>query len=552
VREVEGLEAHSDDRMTQYVGSFEEFMTSFKVFEKDELDSTQSGTMHIQVAPWTKQIVVKLVGNHPGQIKTVAVPIDVATGHLGIEYNADNPFVVRNKGQKVPAFCAQSMVAMRATTQLGPQPEKHIPQRLEEKLDAGVNLVCTTSGDWAQPEIYNPEAFVGDVHAETWKYYFDVVVPNADVPTHGWGIFPCKTTHILGVGEVYWGRNFDVPFVELAHTYTGAPELDVAHPDFPKLYAGAILFNYERWGHLWYTTAEGDLIIDVEDSWGWHRDDINLRYMLGAHAIHRFHEWLDDKYGDIDALNKAWETDFKQFIDIDPQKDQGNEGKPFGHDMTRIGPVYNKPDHVFHDWNRPMIDWDTFRTELRCDIYEDILEHVRKVIPNAYINIRTEGAIIPVEVDPDSDIAHIRHVHYSQRRQALIAEVLQRRKVFKYHSDYTTIPYTESEWRMLLTKLREQGMRGNYMPQFCTARDMVVNDHWGRDYQLNYNLDEPKKAIRVHRLQAAYPVWKIMYEEGHLPGVLWEDYLCDGFMTETQKAELRLLRQNLNALGRPE
>jgi hypothetical protein len=132
----------------------------------------------------------------------------------------------------------------------------------------------------------------------------------------------------------------------------------------------------------------------------------------------------------------------------------------------------------------------------------------------------------------------------------LISEVLQRRKVFKYHSDYTTIPYTESEWRFLLGRLREEGIRGNYLPQFCTARDMVLNDHRGRDFQTNYGLAEPKRAIMMHVLQAAYPVWRIMYEEGHCPGVLWEDYNCDGFVTETQKHELQLFRERLGRMER--
>ena len=48
-------------------------------------------------------------------------------------------------------------------------------------------------------------------------------------------------------------------------------------------------------------------------------------------------------------------------------------------------------------------------------------------------------------------------------------------------------------------------------------------------------------------LTALYPWFKAMYEEGGIPGILWEDYQCDGFATETQKREMRLFREQLGA-----
>jgi len=538
------LEAGDADRMTRYVGSLEEFMTSFKVFEKGDLESgLRKGTIRVQVAPWTKHLVVKLIGNTPGRIKTAAIPIAISTDNLAIRRNPENPFVVNRGGKRVPAFCTQDMSAMRTTIQLGPNPEKHISERLKEMLDCGVNLICSTAGDWHIPEIVNTAGFFGDAHAETFKYYYDVLVPRFRVPITGWGVFPCRTPNVESIGSFYWGRKFEVSSTGDHYAYAGRGDLDVGHPDYPALQAGAILFNHAKWGRHWYRTADGDVLIDVEDTWGWLRDDINVRFFLGEHAMRRWRAWLRQKYGIIDKANDAWATSYGSFEEVDPQADQGNEGNVFGADLSHIAPVYNKKAKPFHDWSPAVNDWDTFRTELRCDVYEQILKMVREKIPKAQINIRTEGGFLPVVIPPDSKDAHLRHSYYAQRRQALVAEVLARRKVFKYHSDYTTIPYTETEWRHLLQQLSKQGMRGNYLPQFCTARDMVLNDRWGRDFQMNYNLDKPAKAIMMHVLQAAYPVWKITYEEGHCPGVLWEDYQCDGFVTETQKQELQLLRE---------
>ncbi len=540
----------SADRMTRYVSSLEEFMTSFKVFDEGQLGGPQSGILYLQVAPWTKHIIVKLIGNSPGRITTVAVPISISTRNLVIRRNPENPFVVTRGTRKTPAFCTQDMSAMRANVQLGPNPEQHLPARLREMIDCGVNLVCSTAGDWHVPEIVNADSFVGDAQAETFKYYYDVLAPRFHMPVTGWGLFPCRTPNLLAIGSFYWGRQFDVPSTGDHYAYVGRGDLDVGHPDYPALQAGAILFNHARWGRQWYRTADGDILIDVEDTWGWLRDDINVRYFLGQHAMKRWRMWLRNKYGTVDKANQAWGTSYKSFEEIDPQANQGNEGKVFGADLSHIAPVYNRKENPFHDWSPAVEDWDVFRTELRCDVYEQILKLVRQKIPRAEINIRTEGGFVPVVIPPDSQDPHLRHSYCAQRRQALVAEVLARRKVFKYHSDYTTIPYTESEWRYLLRQLSKQGMRGNYLPQFCTARDMVLNDRWGRDFQMNYNLDKPTHAAMMHVLQAAYPVWRITYEEGHCPGVLWEDYECDGFVTETQKRELRLFREQMNAMKR--
>jgi hypothetical protein len=51
----------------------------------------------------------------------------------------------------------------------------------------------------------------------------------------------------------------------------------------------------------------------------------------------------------------------------------------------------------------------------------------------------------------------------------------------------------------------------------------------------------------MHCLTALYPWFKATYEEGGIPGILWEDYQCDGFATETQKREMRIFRERLDA-----
>jgi hypothetical protein len=89
-----------------------------------------------------------------------------------------------------------------------------------------------------------------------------------------------------------------------------------------------------------------------------------------------------------------------------------------------------------------------------------------------------------------------------------------------------------------------------YLPQFDHMRDILLQDAYGRPYDVHYGYDRPVKGVMIHCLMAAYPWWKATYEEGGAPGIIWSDYLCDGFATETQKRELRLLRQHLNQAAR--
>lgn len=91
----------------------------------------------------------------------------------------------------------------------------------------------------------------------------------------------------------------------------------------------------------------------------------------------------------------------------------------------------------------------------------------------------------------------------------------------------------------------KQGIVPVYLAQFDNMRDIAINDKYGTDYQVHYNLPIPKKGQIVHRLTALYPWFKNVCEEGGVPGILWEDYQCDGYATETKKREIRFLKQKL-------
>ena len=115
------------------------------------------------------------------------------------------------------------------------------------------------------------------------------------------------------------------------------------------------------------------------------------------------------------------------------------------------------------------------------------------------------------------------------------------------------MPYTPSELRALVRAGARQGVIPAYLPQFDNMRDIAINARYGSDYQVHYNLPAPRKGYMMHCLPALYPWFAAVYEEGGIPGILWEDYQCDGFATQTQKREMRFFLEKLRAaMARPE
>ena len=521
--------------------TFEEFMTSFKIYPTSVTGEPKKDTMYLQVAPWTRHVVVKLILLNPKEIVTAKIPIEVTDETLEIKYNPDNIMVVNKGGVEEPVFLAQAMPGMRTGITHNPFPEEYMLKNLQEMKELGVNVIINTSGDWHIPEIGGRKEILWQ--AASYKYFYDVLVRQMDMKVMGWSLYPPSAKHWYDFAEILLGKK--IAYSKTGSGYGGHSEtVDMGDPAVPEVIATWAKFNYTRWGDYWFAAKDGRVPIDMEDSWGWMRDDINCRYRIGPLAIERFREWVRDKYGSIEKVNEVWGASYVSFDEIDPEKDQGEEGDGIG----TAGPIYNRQDNVFHEWNAALEDFDVFRTELKMEILRKANELIREFIPKGEIELRCEGANPIIEGDGDSDNMHWRYIYYSQRRNAMVYDVVKRENVLHFFSDYATLPYTVDEWRLAMREMVRGGFVPGYLPQFDHMRDIVLNSCYGREYQLHYNLDKPSQGIMVHCLMAAYPWWKATYEEGGAPGILWEDYMCDGFATETQKRELKLLREHFNKM----
>lgn len=515
----------------EYLHSFEEFMTGFEWFRNRVV--AEHSTVYVQVAPWTKQLVVKLIRGAPLEIATAVIPLEVSSANIALKYNPQNPFVVQRQGREEPAILAQLMPSMRYNLQLGPQPDKLLEDMLKEAIACGVNLYCSESGGYALDDFFRtPQTH--DPLGESMKF-FHGLLKKYGVPSLGFGIYPA------GGAAKFGGKLLEPPVSAAADMgHDGAKHF--AYADWSRIWAAIALYNYRVWGDNWYRTKDGKLIIDVEDTVGWMREDLHIRYPVGSKNIADFRDWCRRKYGTISHLNKAWLSDFPRFEDIDPEA--GQSVGPFNHKWE----YHKKTNPVFYEWSPALKDFDLFLTEARCVRYKEIMDIVRKTIPEAIFDLRTEGSnfIIPDRTQL-SDSPHEAHVRNSASRNAELGEVLSGYKdIVGFYSDYTTLPFTPEEWRKLTRLSVAQGIRPMPLPHLARTRDMAVQQRYGADYTSHYNLNHPAKATMVFRLQALFPVMKAIYEEGGCCGVIWSDFLCDAFVTETQKKELKILRNAMD------
>ena len=194
-----------------------------------------------------------------------------------------------------------------------------------------------------------------------------------------------------------------------------------------------------------------------------------------------------------------------------------------------------------------------FRTLERIEDYEMVLSELQKTLPTALINMRTEGANWLASVDPNTDNSHLRHVYYSQRRCAIIPELISEAGVLYAASEYTTLPYTPSEVAELTAASVESGIIPMLLPQFNRMRDIAINSTYGNDFTCDYNLVGATKGAYINTVCSVYEWFVATYENGGVPGILWQDYLCDGYATETQRKEIAFFTEKLTeALQTPE
>lgn len=523
-----------DARKNGWLGKYEEFMTAFDTIKSSER-TKEKGTLYLQVAPWTDNVSIKLITSGKGNIQSVNVPVNVESDSIKIEFNPDNKNFTIVDGKKEPLFITQIMSDMRANVQVTPYPESYIVEDIQEMRSYGANYFSTTAMPWMFESLggqnYTPGATDKfNAFGDSYRYALDVV-RKLGLQIEGMMTYPINRGNYGAIAGFITGKAFLTQFTPEGRIPTTDKNLAPINYELANYY-------FSRWGDLYYQyPTTGITPVSTEDTRGWMRVDINIRYQDGTIAGAQFAKWCKEKYGSIEAINEAWGTSFEKLTDIIPEK--------YGSDSSIHKIEYLDKNSPFHDYNKAMSDWDVYRTLVRVQNYEDILAGIEN-IPNPKIAIRTEGGNWLVSGIPsDTTNQHYRHVYYSQRRCGMIAEIVQASGTVVSHSDYITLPYQPSEVRELTELSIEQGINPMYLPTFNKMRDIAVNEKYGDDYTTHYNLETKSKGAVIHTLTASFPWFKAVYEAGGTPGIMWEDFECDGIVGETQKKELRFYQEKL-------
>lgn len=517
-----------DDKITRYIHTFEEFMTSFDCWQGVPTGTNSvSGTLYLQVAPWTKNVVVKLIGTDPVRCRTDSTKIAIHNASIKLNPKLHPGNCMVENGRRVPAVYSQIMSDMRANIQVSPWPEIYISNDLRRMKECGINICATTAMPWLYTDFYSPSF---NNTGDAMKYALDVA-RKIGMKLEAWGSYPYDRSTVASIYKLLTGD--DTPLDVFAFY------VSQSDPNIAKANAAIWMYQFRRWGDGYAQFENGTIPFSTEDTRGWMRQDVNIRYPIGELSKKAFRAWLQAKYGDISNLNAAWDSSFQSFDVIDPEADGA---------VNMFGHIYEYLDKtkLFHDWSKPMADFDEWRTLLRIKNYQDSMDIIHRDVPQARMLVRTEGANAFISgVNPSDPNPHFRHIFYSQRRVAAIGDIIAKSKILAYHSDYTTIPYTPSEIRRITAQGVKDGIIPAWLPQFDNMRDIALNDKYGTDYQIHYNVDKPIKGAMMHVLTPVFPWFRAVIEEGGIPGILWEDLQCDGFATETQERELLFYKKRM-------
>ena len=522
-----------------WLHTYEEFTTSFDSWLKPtSINTSQTNTLYVQSAAWSDRVVLKFMRGTALNMVSATIPLKVETDSIKIKLNAtaDN-YIVTDEGTKYPATASQSMCDMRVNTSLSPDANTDQINELLDMKDCGINLVSTTQS-FNIESINKPTSNVNN-NADS-IYFVSDVLRKLGMRMEGYTGYPYLDNTTLK-GAYWYSHDRDV---------TG--NLSNGFGDTKMALANGLrgLYQFMRWGDNFRVNAQNKVIFSVEDTRGWMRIDFNARHTTDEQSITDFQAWLTQKYGTIQKLNAAWGSNYTDFTKIDP-----TEGTTKDHDWDS----HLASTAALQEWSVGVNDWDIFRTLQRTQNYTGILDTLKNYSSShaslnaasvdAIMSIRTEGGNITASVPYNTQNSHFRHVYYSQRRCALIPEILAKSGTVGVHSDYVTLPYSVSELKTLISSSTSMGITSMPLLQANRMRDIAINSKYGDNYAKHYNLTGSNtKGAYISTQVSVFESFKAIYENGGIPGILWEDYLCDGYVTETQQKEMKFYASKITEM----
>ncbi len=521
-----------------WLHTYEEFTTSYDAWTLPTVDikAGEKHTLWVQPAAWSDRLVLKFMRGNDLNMKSVTIPLNVETDSISITLNqtASN-YIVKDDGTKYPGMASQSMCDMRVNDSLSPYSNQSQLNELLDMKECGVNIVTTT-------EAFNIETSnepSNKIANNTDAIFFvsDVLRKLGDMRMEGYTGYSYSSGTTMSAA--FWYSRDARVSGKLPQAF-GDESLDIAN-------GLRGLYQFMRWGDNYWINGTGKPIINTEDTRGWMRIDFNARFLVGSDTVSAFQKWLRTKYkNNLNALNEHWSQgsysyDYKAWTDIDPLEGTGDD-----HGWS----AHNVASATFPEWQNAIADWDIFRTLERTENYATVIDVFKNYNDqvkdlgassvDVLMGIRTEGGNMTGIVDPNTTSSRLRHAYYDQRRCALIPEILAKSGVVAEHSDYVTLPYSINEFTQLVSSSASIGITSMPLLQASRMRDIAINTRYGDNFRVHYNLSgEATKGAYINTQISVFEAYKAIYEAGGVPGVLWQDYLCDGYVTETQQKEMK-------------
>ena len=243
-----------------WLHSYEEFLSSFVTSSRRD-EAVEEGVLAVQPAPWTRQIVVKLLIGDEQALAAGSVAVRVESDSLSIRLNPEHQcFVVRPDGRREPAVAAQSLMDMRGNVQISPYAGENILNDLLDMKDAGVNSVATTVAfamDVGNYETRDPSA------VDAFKFGADAM-RVLGLRMHCPVTYPFRTARTT----------------ELAEKRTGRPARIGDADDYEAFVPAnreTARYEFLRYGDNAAQLGNGQVPFDLEDTRGWMRHDLQVR-----------------------------------------------------------------------------------------------------------------------------------------------------------------------------------------------------------------------------------------------------------------------------------
>ena len=497
-----------------WLKDYEEFMTSFTLLEDVGAQKT-TGTMYIQPAPWTEQIVLKVLHGNTMEMTQVKLPVQVETDSIKVNLNPYNKnYVIKEDGTREPMVMTQNMTDMRGHIDRGPYCNDIILNEILNIKEAGINTITTT------------QAYTGDYTGtyDMTMYMLDFA-RKLGFNYEGHALYPYRGQ--LAVNRVRASN----PSLDLGgrKDFIGQTNVDAANGILAR-------WNMLRYGDFYvYDKVTKEIPISVEENYGWMTYANNWRDHINATSDAALRRWLATAYNNnIDALNQKYDSSYESFDKISVVDES-------------LANVLN--GEVYHDWTAATIEYDLFRTAERVSNYKEMLKYAD--IDNAKVYVRTENALfLAPGISQTTTNPRYRHVYYEQRRAAAVPELLKASGIIYGDSSYCCTPFFNSEVYELTRQAAKYGFNTAKTPPFAHMIDMaVINDSVGKyEYSDKLCLDSYTMGCQINTMGSLFTWCKAIYEAGGVPGTMWMDYACDLYVTSTQYKELQFLNKKFQEM----